>query len=358
MIDEIKALFIDKNYIEEPLYKFRRIDIKGRRNYIKVYPDGKAFIAPSVTTIMNETLKMSPFLLKWMIDNGQEKIAWFKEQSANYGTFLHSVLADILRGGDVSFDPKVNKEKFDIFYNTHREGGFDALKGWEWCEMKGRDMAKDFYGFLRWAKEYQVKPLAIEYPIMSDKTIGWYCLKNKYKWFPGELPKKCETICQECENYVLIKENAGCIDLVCRATIDGQEKICLVDFKSGLNGFYKDQRIQVAAYASLWNSQHPDKPTDHIFLWSPHDFKLPAKANTKFYCFKDQTGKVKPRKWELCCEQYAADNDNFPFEPKTIFNPGNYGISDDISDEVVFFVYDEIQEIIEETRKKFKDEEF
>ena len=354
MKDEVKALFIDQNYIEPADYLFRRIDTKGRRNYIKIERNGKASIAPSVTTIMDRTIPMSKYLLDWLIRLGHEGAEWFKKQSACYGTFLHASFADILRGAKIKTDTEYLKSKMELFYNLHREDGFDVREGEKWYEMKGRDMAKDFIGFLQWLEENDVQPLAIEYPVMSPKIIGWYCLETKEKWFAKQTKKKCKKNCideeGQCGNCVEIRESAGCIDLVCRMKIKDVEKIALVDFKSGINGFYDNNAIQLVAYAMLWFLQNPAREAELLFNWSPNNFNLPLRANANTYHFEDQTKKISPELWPHLCGIYELNPKNFSYEPKTIIAPQELGRGSDVSNSAVFLVKDEIQEKIEEAR--------
>jgi hypothetical protein len=58
----------------------------------------------------------------------------------------------------------------------------------------------------------------------------------------------------------------GCLDAV--GTFDGVA--ALVDFKSSKD-LYPDQVVQVAAYAHLWNENHPDVPIKawHVLRWGP-----------------------------------------------------------------------------------------
>ena len=113
------------------------------------------------------------------------------EQSAQYGTYLHHLFGRILLGAEYSFDENVLLtltggivEDFDEMYR--------------WYKEEKRDIRKDVYGFVKWVRDYNIRPLAIEYPLMNEYGV-------------------C----------------AGCVDLVCLAKFELNEEDCIVmvDYK-------------------------------------------------------------------------------------------------------------------------------
>ena len=61
---------------------------------------------------------------------------------------------------------------------------------------------------------------------------------------------------QEIELVSTAHKFGGCIDAI---GIDPRGKKCLIDWKTS-NSIYQDYLVQLAAYAILWNENHPDDP--------------------------------------------------------------------------------------------------
>ena len=355
-IENLRELYLNENFVRSRDCEFRRVDLPGViRDYIEVERDGKAAIAASVTTIEKKTIPMSFQITDWMFKN-QVNYKWLMEQSANYGTFFHTLCAHLVRGGEIDLDPDALYDRMKTFYNLYREGGFDFEPGFKWYQLQGRNLKTELISFLRFAEDYDITPAAIEYKLMSKKEIGAWCLKNKKFAECAE----CKSFSAPCENYLSIRQSAGCLDLVVRAKGEetgGEEKTCLVDIKSRLNGStFEEDEVQLEGYSEMWNEQNPDCPIDMIFIFQPVIFN--SRSRTKYYTFENLTGKQNPRRWANLCENYNMNPKHFPFKPKKRIISGVYKRGSDVSNEAIFEEYDIILEKVLEMRRDSQTGEF
>ena len=95
-VEEMKAVFFDKNALIEPSYRVFQLNSKGHRYYYKYDEQGEPIFYPSVTTILAQTLPKSPFLVSWIADKGEEEAERYKAERAAYGTFMHAQFEDLL----------------------------------------------------------------------------------------------------------------------------------------------------------------------------------------------------------------------------------------------------------------------
>lgn len=357
-IEEVRELYFDKDYVRSRDCLFARVDLPGNlREYIEVSPDGSAAIAASVTTIEKKTLPLSDYIIKWMIDHHVNH-KWLLRQSADYGTFLHVIYDELLRGKVIDTKHDALIDKMRVFYNTHKESGFRFEDGLLWYLAMDRNLEIEILSFLRWIEDYDVRPIAIEYKLMSKKEIGYWCLKHK-KIGPG-IDCSENFCCADCEYKLSIRQSAGCLDLGVIAKGEktgGAERKLLVDIKSGLtSATYEEYEIQLEGYNEMWSEQNPDCLFDGLFVFKPHIFN--SKSRTKYYTFDELTGKQNPRRWPNLCENFNMSPKNFKFGPMKKIISGEYGIGSDISDEAIYEERDEILEKILEMRKNIKSSEF
>jgi hypothetical protein len=292
-IESIKAEYIDKDYIREPVYFNYRINSKGKRFYARVFENNEIVTAPSFSAIKETCSPMPWSLIEWYIKNGKEYCDWFKEHSANYGTYFHMLCGMILRGEKITTTRSFFLDDMRIFFDK-KELDYNGCFGW--MQKEKRDLRKDLYGFCKWCQDYKVRPLAIEYPVMHPE--GLY---------------------------------AGTIDLVCYITLpltkiqiekgeNEKEIIIGVDLKSGMKGFYEEHEIQLHAYMPLWNIEYPELQWDRVYNYGCHNFRIPLSANSTFYKFKDQTKSKVAYKWDHWVSLFHADPENAKITNKTDFN--------------------------------------
>ena len=240
-VEEIKALFFDRSALREPAYKVFQLNSEGYRYYYR-FNNGEPEFYPSVTTLLGKVMPTSPFLIKWMVENGAEGAAEKRDLAAAYGTFMHIQFEQLIINRKYDFDAVPNIVQEFI----QRENLPDKVFN-EWA-IKIR---KDVLAFAQFVRDWNVRPLAIE--------IGLVHPDYHY---------------------------AGCIDLPCvlTDTKTGEDFAAIVDFKSGRKGFWEELEIQLHLYKMMWNVNFPDLPVERVFNFSPKDWRTKPTYN-----FKEQT---------------------------------------------------------------------
>lgn len=249
-IEEIMALYTDA-IIEAP-YKVYQLNSKGRRVYYRL--DGEPMFYPSVTTIIHDTLPQSPHLVKWIAGMGYEEAERYKNERADYGTFMHACFEELLINRTFDLDGLEEKLK----------GYIENKKLPEDFIYHAEELKKDVLAFAQFVSDYDVKPIAVEIALTSR------------------------------EGY------AGMIDLPCtmKKSIGKDERItAIVDFKSGRNGFYESCEIQLHLYKMMWEENFPDIKIDRVYNFSPKDWR---KSPT--YNLKDQTNSESAKKIPMLLE--------------------------------------------------------
>jgi len=258
-VEEIKALYFDKNALREPEYRIYQLNQEGYRYYYR-YIDGEVEYYPSVTTLLRQVMPTSPQLINWMLDNGREGSIEKRDTAAAYGTFMHAQFERLIINRTYDFDavPGIVEEWLK------RENLPDKLF-FEWARI----IRKDVLAFAQFVKDYNVKPLAIEIGLVHPE--GHY---------------------------------AGCVDMPCLMTIKGEEFPAIVDFKKGRKGFWEEHEIQLALYRDMWNVNFPALPIERIFNFSPKDWR---KSPT--YNLKEQTNSVNIAKVPYLLSLAAIEDD-------------------------------------------------
>lgn len=260
-VEEMTAMYFDKNALIEPPYKVYQLNSKGHRYYYRYDEEGQPIFYPSVTTILSQTLPKSPFLLSWIADKGMEESERIKAERAAYGTFMHAQFEELLINRTYSLDSLKGRLK-EYIDEQHLAADFiyyaDELK-------------KDVLAFAQFVIDYDVRPMAVE-----------IALVHPYK------------------NY------AGMIDCPCTMKVSPKkdERInAIVDFKSGRKGFYEECEIQLHMYKDMWNETFPNHPITKVFNFSPKDWR---KAPT--YNLKDQTDSENAKKIPSILEIAAIED--------------------------------------------------
>ena len=237
--EEMKAVFFDADALKEPPCRLYQLNGEGHRYYY-VFEDGEPVFFPSVTTLLRQTMPTSPFLIKWMVENG-DAATEKRDMAAAYGTLMHAEIEKLLIGRSYDLDkvPEVVQAYME------RENIADKYF-FEWAPK----LRKDLLAFAQFAKDWQVKPMAVE--------ISLYHPDYRY---------------------------AGCIDLPCWLTDKkGNTFPAIVDFKSGRKGFWEEHELQLELYRMMWNKAYPECEVERIFNWSPKDWRT-----SPTYNFKEQT---------------------------------------------------------------------
>lgn len=235
--EEMKSLFFDKDTLLEPEYKLYQLNSNGQRYYYR-FVDGEPEFYPSVTTILDRTLKQSPFLIKWLANKGMEEAERYRDERAAYGTFMHAQFEKLLIERTYNLDMlKENLRLYIESKNLPQDFIFYA-----------DDLKKDMLAFAQFVKDYDVRPLAVEIALVHPD-----------------------------------KGYAGMIDLPCTMVKPGKDERfrAIVDFKSGRNGFYEGCELQLHMYMDMWNANYPDHTIERVFNFSPKDWRKKPTYNLK-----------------------------------------------------------------------------
>jgi hypothetical protein len=147
----------------------------------------------------------------------------------------------------------------------------DPLDIEDWIAKLRQDVA----GYVQWIQDYDVRPVAIEYPFVS------------------------------CTDYPY----GGSIDLIAEITTDakkGKREIVLVDYKSSRNDPYDSYFQQTFAYMRGWNECNPKQKVGRFFIYHPKAYKLPLGKTVKPYKFEEATDEPACLKWDLLLQIYYA----------------------------------------------------
>lgn len=240
-IEEMHALFLD-NALIEPSYKVYQLNSKGHRYYYRINEDGTPEFFPSVTTIISQTTPTAPHLIKWIAEKGYDEAEAYKQERANYGTFMHAIFEELIINRTYDLDGL--KDELLAYIERHRLP-VDFV-------YYADELKKDILAFAQFVRDYDVRPIAVEIALVHPT----------YRY-------------------------AGMIDLPCtmKKSHKSDERVtAIVDFKSGKKGFFEDYEIQLHLYRIMWNENFPEVPIDRVYNFAPKDWrKYPT------YNLKDQT---------------------------------------------------------------------
>lgn len=239
-VEEIKAMFFDKNALIEPPCPVYQLNTKGYRYYYKYDEQGEPQFYPSVTTILSQTMPESPFLKQWRDKLGAEQADRYRDECAAYGTFMHGLFGELLINRTIDLDEIQDKLKV---YIEQKQLPVDFI-------FYADDLKKDVLAFAQWVADYDVRPLAIEIALVSEQ-----------------------------------KHYAGMIDLVCTLNTKNGRETAIVDFKSGRNGFVEEHELQLHLYRDMWHENFPETTIESVYNWSPKDWRKEKPT----YNFKDQS---------------------------------------------------------------------
>lgn len=258
-VSEQKPFFLSSGapILDEPIYRY---DSGQQRYYFRFAGDDVEFFQ-SVTTMIGNTLKRSPYLDQWVAQNGWEESKAIMKTKAAYGTAMHILCAEYLVGTEISLENgyiedtlMAQAEKDQVEYDP------------SWVDS----MRKDLLAFAKWVYDYDVTPMMIEQVVVHDGLGG-----------------AIDLVCG-----MTIEEKGQWGEVYVSGTRKGEPKetkretrvTALVDFKSGRKGFYESHEIQLKIYQQLFEAVFPDDPIDRLYNWSPKDWIAEPSYN-----LKDQT---------------------------------------------------------------------
>jgi len=239
--DKIEAEYLNENYIIESRGIYR-LDNNGKRYYIR-YNNDKVEYAPSATTVLDDQIPKKKYLEKWMIDNHLNYKNYLTEMKikADYGTLLHIGFAELLQEKTIFLDDDSIKERIENYFKTTydeyylHKNNINILK---WIKR----FKKDIISIICFVKDYQIKPIAIEMPLIG-----------------------------------VINENliGGCVDLICKLKIEEKDKIALIDLKSTEKDYFSESNlIQLLIYKEIWNQNFPEYKIEQVYNLKMNLFKM------------------------------------------------------------------------------------
>jgi len=276
-VEEVAPFYIEESHLPviAPKYSLRRIDSKGARYYYKEDEEQNIVFYYSVTSFCKSVQPTSEYLIDWRVRLGKEDSKELSELTANYGTFVHILMAEFLKDGVYDH----GETHYKLMEFMQHEGV--PMKYFSyWMD----DAENDMLAFAQWCFEKEVYPIAIEYQISNS--------------------------CGLC----------GTADLICQLKFNGKKELALVDFKSGRKGFWESHELQLHTMKWMWNEAFkiPTYQIKHVFNWSPKNW---TKSPT--YNFKNQTSSIEGKKLPHYLETfklagYAKPNRNVKTQIKPL----------------------------------------
>lgn len=285
VLQKCESEFFDqKILLQQPRTVYRIDNYSSGRYYYTLDGNGEPTFYISVTNMIGSTLPTSPHLIKWIANMGYEESQEYKDERADYGTFMHMQIANLLIKRKIDLD-KIYKELVGYCKEQGLEGKAD-----EWID----EIKKDVLAFAQFMLDYKVKPIAIEmvlaHPDGYAGAIDLLCdMEVEVKGYYGEVYKSGPNKDKPKETKKVIK---------CRG---------YVDFKSGRKGFYEAHEIQLQAYHEMGKFNFPHlykkgQPPIKLFNWSPKEWKTSPSYN-----LKDQTYSVNKEKFDLLVNLAAIE---------------------------------------------------
>lgn len=266
MITNLELLspdWFDQSAIRLPDYKVGRVSFGSGRSYVRIKDDKleEPFrIYTSLTTAISTCAPMERPLLEWYAKLGLDEADRMLKLAQHYGSLLHLRIGQYLITGMINFDMLGTDVQQ---YTSIHDYWQPECRDWE-LKLK-----YDLMAFAVFCNEYQVKPLGIEYVLLSEEygfgtLIDLVCeMTIKEKGFWGEKYKSGKQKGQPKESSKNTKIRA------------------IINFKSGRHGFYRSNGIQMVAEKLLWEENFPDMPLDAAFNWSPKEWESSPGYNIK-----------------------------------------------------------------------------
>lgn len=282
-VEQVSAEYFNAEALKEQPEPVYRLDSSGHRYYYTFDEDGNPRFYVSVTTMIKQTIPTSPQLIKYIADLGYEESQRYAAERAAYGTFMHAQIAELIIAKSYDLD-KLRDRLKDYIESEKLPSDFINYAD---------DLKKDVLAFAQFAKEHELKPLAIE-----------LVLTNPDDGYAGAIDLCAEITIEEKGFFGEVYKtgvNAGNP----KETKRKKRIRGIIDFKSGRKGFFPEHEIQLHAYMKMWNMNFPDYPVERVFNWSPKDWR----GTTPTYNFKDQTNSKNAEKLQYLVELARIEDD-------------------------------------------------
>lgn len=236
------------DFMLEPrrLYK---VDHPSARFYYSVGEDLTVNRYVSVTTLLH--ILGNPGLQSWMIEKGREYHTILRE-TAEYGTFYHATLAQLMLEGSINLEPHAIRERINQWVdekapwiNPHSAYCDSSSEKGSWYEL----LAKDILCWLQFVADRNPEVLAIEIRLASD-DMGI----------------------------------AGALDYVLRMDFNKKRVVGILDVKRAISGFWPSHAQQLHLYKKLFDETYATDEEVMLFNWRPKSW-----TSAPTYELKNQT---------------------------------------------------------------------
>lgn len=281
--EEMLSIFFNKDALVEAFEKVYCLQGTNHRYYYTFDQNFEPTFFTSVTTMIKATMPTSPYLIKWIADMGYDESKNFAAERADYGTFMHKEIAELLI--TKKYNTEAMKEKLKAYIEAEKLPS-DFINHID-------ELKKDILAFAQFMIECKVKPLAIEI-VLTHPTDG----------YAGAVDLICE-MTQEVSGFYGEHFKTGARAGEPKETKKEQTFIAIVDFKSGRKGFFEEHEVQLQAYTEMWQHHFPGTPVERAFNWSPKAWT----GATPTYNLKDQTGAKSRAKLKHLVEISKIENE-------------------------------------------------
>lgn len=272
--ENVPTDWFDADALRLPPYKVGRVSYGFGRSYVKI-TDGELAtpfrLYTSLTTAINKCAPMEKPLLEWYMKNGQQEADRLLTMSQHYGTLMHLLVGKFLMDNFINLD--LIQEEVEQ-YTSSKSYWQPECKDWH------KKLKYDILSFAQFAIDHKIKPLGIEYVLLSEKygfgtLIDLVCeMTIKEKGFFGDTYKSGDKKDQPKESKREKKIRA------------------IVNFKSGRHGFYRSNGIQMQCEKLLWEENFPELPLDAAYNWSPKEWETSPGYNMKDWADEVTTQEV------------------------------------------------------------------
>lgn len=268
--ENVNTEWFDPEALRLPPYKVGRVSYGDYgRSYVKILEDGtieQPFrLYTSLTTAINQCAPMERPLLEWYAKNGMVEANRLLRDSQHYGTLMHKIIGKWLISNNIDFG--TFQDEVDEYCGEHHYYS-PEVPGW------AKKLKSDVAAFCFFTYERNIKPIGIEYVLLSDKGFGTLI----------------DLVC-----HMDISETGFFGDTYASGVNKGHPKetkkrkrvTAVINFKSGRHQFYRTNGIQIECEKQLFEENFPDIKIDCAFNWSPKDWDI-----NPGYNLKDWTGEI------------------------------------------------------------------
>ena len=260
--------------LTRPVAFIRRFQQGGNRFYYTVEEDGNINLYSSATTLIKDGYAEDGYALEaWRnrLRAEGKSPEYELTYSATRGTLMHFLLGEYLQGKIIDLG-SVN--------NHILEFAPELTTLSYYSEVINKDslwLVKSILAFAQFVKDYNVKPLALELIMKSEKykvasPIDLVCTMDiEEKGFFGEV-------------YKTDSKATGAKKGDPKESKRIRTIFAIVDFKSTQSGFFDKHYFQLQLYKRILKENYPDLDIEGLYNWSPKDW-----ISTPTYNLKEQS---------------------------------------------------------------------